>query len=99
MLNEGGNTVSFDIPQIHIADNSPEARVIEAIMNRDHVSPEEVVRRALRGLALEQSTRPFNAILAGRGFFSSPEDAAAIEAAVSLIYEERRQPSNRTASL
>lgn len=39
--------MSFDIPQFVIADNSPEAEVIEAIISRDHVSVEEVVRRAL----------------------------------------------------
>ena len=88
--------MSFDIPQIHIADNSVEAQVIEAIVNRDHITPEEVVRRALRGMATEE---PTNAILAGRGLFSSPEDVEALDAAVALAYEERRTPSNRTASL
>lgn len=85
--------MSFDIPPIHIADNSPEAKVMEAMINRDHVSPEEVVLRALRGMAL-QATPAGNAILAGRGLFSSPEDVAALDAAVALAYEERHQPSN-----
>jgi len=43
--------MSFDFP-IHIPDNSPEAKAIEAIVIRDHVSPEEVVRRAIRALAV-----------------------------------------------
>jgi len=44
--------MSFDIP-LHIETNTPEARLIEAIVIRDHVSPEEAVRRALRGVAIE----------------------------------------------
>jgi hypothetical protein len=43
--------MSFDIP-LHIADNSPEALIIEAIVLRDHVSPEEVVRRALKAFTI-----------------------------------------------
>ena len=45
--------MSFDIPQIHLPDNSPEARAIEAIISRDHVTAEEVVRSAIRGLAAD----------------------------------------------
>ena len=48
--------MSFDIP-IHLADNSPEARVIEAIVKRDRVSPEEVVRRAIRTLNMPQAAK------------------------------------------
>lgn len=89
--------MSFDIPQIHIPDDSPEAQVMEAIISRDHVSPEDVVRRALRQMAIQ--TKSENAILAGRGLFSSPEDVAALDAAVALAYEERRQPSKQAVSL
>jgi len=42
--------MSFDIPKMHIADNTPEARVLEAIISRDHISAEEAVRRAIRNL-------------------------------------------------
>jgi len=52
---KGGGTVSFDIPPMHIDDNTPEARIIEAIVSRDHVSPEEVVRRALRGMVMDRA--------------------------------------------
>jgi hypothetical protein len=89
--------MSFDIPQIHIPDNSPEAQVLEAIISREHVSPEQVVLRALREMAGNTPTP--NSILAGRGLFGSPEDAAALDAAVDLAYEERRQPPKRTVSL
>ena len=44
--------MSFDIP-LHIENNTPEARLIEAIVSRYHVSPEEAVRKALRGVAIE----------------------------------------------
>jgi len=40
--------MSFDIPQMRIPDNSTEARILEAIIDRDHVTVEEAVRRALR---------------------------------------------------
>lgn len=46
---------------------------------------------------MQQSSQVANAILAGRGLFSSPEDVAALDAAVALAYEERRQPSNQLA--
>ena len=42
--------MSFDIPQMHIPDNSTEARILEAIIDRDHVTVEEAVRRALRAV-------------------------------------------------
>jgi len=51
--------MSFDIPPMHIADNSPEAKAIEAILAHENVSPEEVVRRALRSLVVPGSkTKP-----------------------------------------
>lgn len=40
--------MSFDIANLHIDEHSPEGRAIEAIVNRDQVTPEEAVRRALR---------------------------------------------------
>lgn len=48
--------MSFDIP-LHIPDNTPEAQAIEAIASRDHVSPEEVVRRAIRALVVPRPAR------------------------------------------
>jgi hypothetical protein len=45
--------MSFDIPQMHIPDNSAEARNLEAIMVRDSVSPAEAVLTALRGMDVE----------------------------------------------
>ena len=45
--------MSFDIPPLHIPDNSPEARAIQAIISRDRVTPEEAVRSVLRGAAMQ----------------------------------------------
>jgi hypothetical protein len=44
--------MSFDL-HITLPDNSPEARLVQAIVSREHVSPEEAVRKVLRGSALE----------------------------------------------
>jgi hypothetical protein len=56
--------MSFDIPQMHIPDDSPEVRAIEAIISREHLSLEEVVRRALRGM---DAKRPRARPAAARG--------------------------------
>jgi predicted HTH domain antitoxin len=40
--------MSFDIPAIHLPDNSAEARILETIIRREHVSVEEAVRLAIR---------------------------------------------------
>jgi hypothetical protein len=40
--------VSFDIPQIHISDNSLEAQAVEQVMRSKHVGAEEAVRSILR---------------------------------------------------
>lgn len=37
----------FDIPNLHIENDSPEGRVVQTIMQRDHVTAEEAVRKAL----------------------------------------------------
>lgn len=47
--------MSFDIPPLHIPDNSREAQVIQAIMIRDQVTAEEAVRAALRGMTIENA--------------------------------------------
>ena len=50
------NVLSFDV-SIHIDDLSPEAYVVESIMNRDLVSPEEAIRRALRQRVFLDNTK------------------------------------------
>ncbi len=49
--------MSFDIP-LHLQTNTPEARLIEAIVNRDQVSPAEAVRTALREYAADRQNAP-----------------------------------------
>jgi hypothetical protein len=49
--------MSFDIPRLHLSDNSPEARVMEDIVTRDHVCPSEAILSVLRGLATDQATQ------------------------------------------
>jgi len=77
--------MNYDIAQLHITDNSPEAQAIETIVNRDHVSPEEAVRRALRHPALAKPTPAEEMI----GAFSSPEDMAIIDEAMQYVQELR----------
>lgn len=43
--------MTFDIPSLHIDSASPEGQVVEGIIRREHVTPEEAVLRALRGFA------------------------------------------------
>jgi len=45
--------MTFDF-HIHIDDQSPESFLLESIISRDRVSPEDAIRTALRGMAIEQ---------------------------------------------
>ena len=86
--------MSFDIPQMHIPDDSPEAHAVENVMQAERVGPREAVLSILRN-SLDKT----NPALAGLGLFSNPEDAAALDAAVALTYQERHQPSQRKVGL
>ena len=50
--------MGFDIPNLHIPDNSGAARLIEAIMSEEQVSPAEAVYRALELLENSQANPP-----------------------------------------
>jgi len=76
--------MAFDL-HITIPDNSVEANVLEAMVNRDHVTPEEVVRRALRQMVVPELT-PAQELI---GAFSSPEDAAVLDQAMASVREHR----------
>ena len=78
--------MSFDIPNLHIPDNSPEAKVIEFIISRDTVTPEEAIRTALRQSSLVAET-PAQELL---GAFSSPEDRACLDEAMSIVKAQRK---------
>lgn len=79
--------MSFDIP-ISI---EPEIR---QYAQAQHLSVDEAIVKLLQvGLGKKTPSQ------LGLGLFSSPEDAAALDAAVELAYEERRRPSQRLAGL
>ena len=72
--------MAFDLHLI-IPDNSPEGRVVAALVERDHVSPEEAVRRVLRDVAAPTKT-PAEMMW---GAFSSDEDSAIIDHAMTHV--------------
>lgn len=79
--------MSFDIP----VSIEPQ---IQRYAEAQHLTVDEAIVKLLEvGLSNE------NPALAGLGLFGSPEDAAALDAAVSLAYEERRRPSKRAVDL
>jgi hypothetical protein len=85
--------MSFDIPQIHIPDNSPEALAVEHVMNAQHMTAEEAVRSILRSAKPAQER---NFIKEGKGLFKNPADAKILDEAVALAMAERRRPSAQT---
>jgi hypothetical protein len=88
--------MSFDIPQIHIPDNSPEARAVEYVMSAQHVTAVEAVRSILRGAKPENIRPERNFIKEGRGMFKNPADAKILDEAVALAMEERGRASKQT---
>ena len=74
----------FDI-HVHIDSQSLEGHVLESIVNRENVSPEEAILTGLRHPALAQRTPAEDMI----GAFSRPEDAAAIDDAMQYVRELR----------
>lgn len=86
--------MTFDL-HVQIEDHSPEALVLESIINRDHVSAEEAVRRALRHPALSAKS-PSEAMI---GAFSSPDDSSLLDDIVREAYEHRRTDQPRDLGL
>ena len=70
---------------ICIDSQSPEGHSLESMVSRDHVSPEEAIRRALRHPALAKRT-PAEEMF---GAFSSPEDVALIDEVMEYVRELR----------
>ncbi len=87
--------MSFDISNLHIADDSPEGRVLEAIVNRDQITPEEAIRRVLREMDVSAVT-PAEQMW---GAFSSPEDAAVLDQAMKVASERRQYDEPRDLGL
>lgn len=86
--------MSFDIPQLHIPDNSPEAQAVEHIMHTEHVGPAEAVRFILRNAADQRNTAQRMI-----GLFSSDKDAALMDEVMELVAESRRTQTTRDIGL
>jgi len=67
--------MSFDIPKMHFPDDSQEARILEAIIDRDHVTVEEAIRRALRTVEVKPTapTKSATKRKAGKGVITATE--------------------------
>lgn len=77
-------------------------RKIERYAQNAHLSKVEAAAELIEaGLRTKKHAagRSKNAALNGLGLFRSPEDAAALDDAVAIAYEERRRPSQRTMGL
>jgi len=83
----------FDL-HLTIPENSPEGQVVAAIVNRDHVSPEEAVRRIIRDAGDKRS--PAQRMI---GLFSRDEDAALLDEVMELTDESRKTPTTRDIGL
>ena len=79
--------MSFDIPPYIESD-------IQQYSQAHHISVHEAIVELLRAGLEKQSPAQ-----TGLGLFASPEDTAALDAAVALAYEERRRPSHRVSNL
>ena len=83
--------MTFDF-HMHIDSQSPEGHVVESIISRDHVSPEEAVLRILR-----EKGRP-NPEQEMIGALSDPESIAILDEVVAEAYRMRGQDQNAILS-
>jgi hypothetical protein len=82
--------MSFDIP-IAI-----EPEIIQYAQAEHITEAEAIVRLIQAGLsASHREAQDQNAILSGLGLFADPADAAVLDEAVAIAYEERRRPSGQ----
>ena len=87
-------TMSFDIPQLHFADHSPEAQVVERVMQVEHLGPAEAVRYILRNAAADET--PAQRMI---GLFSSDEDAAVMDEVMEVVAASRETQTTRKIGL
>lgn len=79
--------MAFDL-HITIPDNSPAAQVVQRVVASEHITPEQAVTRILTEAARQQGKKtPAEELI---GAFSSPEDAAIIDAAMEHVRELRK---------
>ena len=83
--------MSFDIPQMHIPDNTHEAKVIEAVVKRDNVTADEAILRILRSVptAASQQHAPRRSYASFFGSIKGP-GAHGSKQAVDRYIEELR---------
>jgi len=84
--------MSYEIKNLHIEPNSPEELGLEAIIARDHVSPEEAIRGLLRNASPKRT--PAQRMI---GLLS--KDAELVDEIVELSREGRQTPSTRNIGL
>ncbi len=78
----------YDI-HLRIDQNTPEGRVIEQVVQSEHISPDEAVRNVLRQRA---GKTPAQAML---GAFSSAEDVKLIDEVMELARERAKADQPR----
>jgi hypothetical protein len=89
--------MSYDIRNLHIAEDSPEGHVISAVMARDHVTPEEAVRSILRrAYPAGREITPAEEMI---GALSDPESVALLDEVVAEAYRARSQDQLRDFGL
>lgn len=66
---------------LSIPEESPRGQAILNLASDAHITPEQALDRIIEAGIGKQTLNP---ILAGRGLFSSPEDASALSAAVEF---------------
>lgn len=87
--------MNFDFADLHIEGSSPEGQNLQSIIDREHVSPEEALRRALRH-AVKDQPNPAQRLI---GLFSSPEDALLMDEVMELGRESRHAHTTRDIGL
>jgi hypothetical protein len=82
--------LSFNIPP------AIEPEIVKYARTKRITTNEAIVRLVEAGLnANRADAQDSNAILSGLGMFSDAEDAAILDAAVAIAYEERHRPSKK----
>lgn len=85
--------MSYEIKHLYIDDQSLEGKVIDAIVKKEGVSPEEAVRKVLREYG---HPTPGEQML---GALSSAEDRKILEAALKVAEEQLRIDSKRNLAI
>ena len=86
--------MSFDIPNIHIDEDSLEAQAIERVMNSEKLDAAGAVLSILRS-ANNKETPAMRMI----GLFSSDEDSAIIDEVMGVVAESREAQTTRKIGL